>query len=172
MKNEYIYGPLQLFGEFDYSIIEAYQNDQELLNYINHIDQENKSNNSDNNTTDIFKLHNDSIFTRMLKLNMEYINPIIGLITIQILNNTYNITHISIHKSFRGQGLAKLLLMTFANYIENNKKYNLITIILSENINKYCDFFRNLDFNETIINSNYHMIQDINKFCKIINNPI
>lgn len=168
--NEAIFGPLQVTGEFAYSISNNCEINNELLKYIKNIDDEIKHH------TNISQLIEESIFIRVIRINLDYINPIIGLITVKIHNNSYNITHISVHRTFRRQGLAKLMLMALANNlsadVKNANKYNLVSSVISENSKEGIALFRDLNFNEMSIGFEYHMLKPTQTFCKIIDCPI
>lgn len=165
--NEAVFGPLQLNGEFSYDISKTCEIDNELLKYINSIDP------TFFTRTKIISLIEDSVFTRAIKLDLGYTKPLIGLITVKISNQTYIITHISIHKSFRKQGLAKMLLSILANFINgSNTKHELISAVVPMENNDGTAFFRSLKFNEMIIENNYHMLKHVQYFVKTIDSPI
>jgi hypothetical protein len=165
VMNEAIFGPLQLRGELCYNVSKTCDIDNELLNYIKIIDNE------VNKKTKIIQLMEDSIFTRVIRLDLEYINPIIGLLTMKISNNSYNITHLSIHKSFRRQGLAKMLLSSLACFLKLDCK--LVSIIISKKyMEDAVELFRSLKFNEMTIENSYHMLKPVHFFCKITNCPL
>jgi hypothetical protein len=165
IRNELIFGPLDLTGGFSYFIIKECEINNELLHYLHSIDNEIGS-----PKTKIINLINSSIFTRIIKLNLGYTNPLIGLLTVVVINNCYRITHISIHKSFRRQGLAKMLLTILANSID--PKYELVTSVILENMENGIALFRSLKFNEVIIETDYHMLQTTNLFCNLTHSPI
>jgi predicted GNAT family acetyltransferase len=169
--NEALFGPLQLTGEFSYIISKTCEIDNELLEYIKSIDEETEK------QTKIISLIEDSVFTRTIKLDLGHTKPLIGLITMKIFNQSYNITHISVHKSFRRQGLAKMLLSTLANFInESEPKYELVSVVVSENEpntpNDIITLFRSLKFNEMIIEDDHHMLKHTQFFTKIIDCPV
>lgn len=168
--NEAIFGPLQLTGDFSYTISNTCEIDNELLKYMKSIDQET------GNKTKIMQLIEDSIFVRTIRLDLDHISPLIGLIVVRISNYSYNITHLSIHKSFRRQGLARLLLSTLANTLANTTiskpKCELVSCVILGNMNSGIALFRDLNFNEMFIDNKYHMLKSTQLFNKLINSPI
>jgi hypothetical protein len=178
-SSESIFGPLQITGEFEYTICEISQTDNELYTYIKNINKE-------INDIDIDINLKDAVFSRIIRIDLGHINPIIGFISMKIIRESYNITHISIHKSFRHQGLAKMLLMTLANYIslkinENSERSKLlepvllpcvVTSIIPENINDVIMLFRIQKFSEMKLYTNYHMFKPVKTFINIIDSPI
>jgi len=168
--NEVIFGPLLIKGSFSYILDNVCEINIELLKYIHHIDSKN------NQKTKIINLIENAIFTRVVRLDLGYTSPIIGLITVKIFNKSYNISHISIHEEFRCQGLAKLLILLFANYLYNEEKPELlqplITCIIPNNIDDLVSLFRSLKFNEMNIDTEYHMLKSTKIFTKLIESPI
>lgn len=182
-SNEAIFGPLQIKGDFCYNILENIKIDNELLEYVKHINNEYYTKHIDN----IIQLIDNSVFSRVIRLDLGHINPIVGLITVSLDNNSYTITHISIHKSFRKQGLCRLLLMALANFINKQKSESgsgsgrnnvlepdlpLINIIIPEHIDDLINIFRTLKFNEMHMHSDIHMLKSIDLFLSIIDSPI
>lgn len=167
--NETIFGPLQLTGEFNYIVSKSCEIDNELLGYIETIDEEIGC------RTKIIPLIEESIFTRTIRVDLGHTKPLIGLITVKIFNNSYNITHISIHKSFRKQGLAKMLLSILANFL-NEGELGLVSVIITEDmlesVNNAISLFRSLKFNEMIIGNNCHMLKYTQLFTQIIDCPV
>lgn len=166
--NEAVFGPLQLKGEFSYSINNTCVGpEQHLFDYVSSIANECDM------RIDINGILNESIFTRIIQLDLGHLSPVIGLLTVKIFNGSYNITHISVHKSFRRQGLAKLLLMSFANYlIGQEPKLPMVSVIIPDELNDAMMFFRTLKFNEMYLMNNNHMLKSTGLFLDIVNSPI
>lgn len=189
--NEAMFGPLQLTGEFCYNVFKNSEIDERTVRqvetYILSIEDE------CNISIPINKLLTTSIFTRVVKLDLGYMHPVIGLITISADNNVYEITHISVHKMFRNQGLAKLLLFSFVSYLDqmNNISNNPINTVDDVSVDVYEEshenkfitciiprlngqntetahtFFDRLKFNEVIEGTNTHMIRTISGFIEL-----
>ncbi len=167
LSNEIVFGPLQLKGEFNYEILNNCEKDNELLKYIQNIDKENHK------KTKIMDIIDNAVFIRVIKLDLGHIHPIIGLFTVKILNYSYNISHISVHKSFRRQGLAKMLVTCFANHLNSEINTNsLVTCFVSDEMENIVELFRSLKFNEIAIDTDYHMLKPTKYFIKLIESPI
>jgi ribosomal protein S18 acetylase RimI-like enzyme len=167
-NNEAVFGPLQLKGEFSYNINKTYiGQEQHLFDYVNSIAVEH------NIKINVKALFDKSIFTRIIQLDLGHSSPVIGLLTVKIFNGSYNITHISVHKSFRRQGLGKLLLMSFANHLLGVEPgLNMVTVIIPDELNDALMFFRTLKFNEMRLVNNNHMLKSTNLFLEIVNSPL
>lgn len=166
--NEVVFGPLQLNGEFDYNISDICEINEETLKYVESIgDQKIK----------FINAVNASMFTRVIKLDLGYMQPIIGIFTVKLFNHSYNISHVSIHRLFRNQGLSKLFMTSFANYLsgENNVK-TFVTCVIPENlVNGYSgivELFRSLNFIEVKMGTYKYMSIPTKNFIKLINSPI
>jgi len=168
--NESIFGPLQVKGEFGYDVSEVSGVTKELVNYINSIGGV-----DDLSILNLSKEIEGSVFTRVIRVDLGHINPIIGLITVEMLYGyTYNITHISVHSSFRGQGLANLLLMTLAKYISGKGQVivnEVVSIVIPGDMDDLIMMFRHLKFNEIRLDPNYYMLKSTSQFVSIMNAP-
>lgn len=163
--NEFIYGPLMIKGEFNYIISDNCEINTDLIGYITNIDNEIETN------TEIIQLFKKAIFSRIIKVDLQHTQVIVGLITMEIVDSMYQITHLSIHKLFRNQGLAKLLLCLSANYTDNEYQTvnSSISIKLSPNMVNALNLFRSLNFNEI---GHHLMLISTQSFKKILESPI
>jgi predicted GNAT family acetyltransferase len=164
--NEVVFGPLQLKGEFSYEISNKCEINDELLKYINYIDEESGL------KTKIIDLIESAVFIRVVRIDLGYIKPIVGLLTITGFNNSYNISHISVSDTFRKQGIAKLMLTCFANNLDENCIYTMICCIIPHNLENLIDFFRSFKFNELTLEHNNHMLKTTKCFINLTNSPI
>jgi ribosomal protein S18 acetylase RimI-like enzyme len=170
MKEEILYGPLELKADLDYEIVNCFQEDiYEICEYTKY--------NTDYEFTynDIKKIINESFFSRIIRLNLDYVKPIVGVIFVNKYSKHYDIIHLSVHRNFRQQGIGKLLVYTLANFLNNtdNKdieyvgitipasNHNLFRISQSFNFEKHSRFFGYFDLRKKI-----------NEFIEIINSPI
>jgi len=170
LKNEALFGPLQLKTELCYEISNVKEISNELLNYIKLIDDET------NLKTNIIDLIESAYFLRIIKLDLRHIKPIIGLITVNRSYSpsciSYNISHISVHESFRDQGLAKLMVFSFINFMSDKyTPFSFISCIVPSKLDKCISLFRSLKFNE-IVGNNYHMLKSIKQSIKMIEEDI
>ncbi len=151
--NEDIFGPLQVKGEikgnFNYNTSEKLQISENLFDYLK----------NNTNVHDIYSSVNEMVesnFTRIIEIDIGNIeaNPIIGILTVNCSNNLYDITHLSIHKSFRNQGLAKMLLMSLANYccIRSKCENDSVIITIPEHMDDLSRLVKRYNFTET-----YHL---------------
>jgi len=158
IKQEHLYGPLEINSSFSYCIRPMLRRDLvELCNYsgknckfkfdINYINQ----------------LYVEAIFTRVLKLDLDYITPIIGAMIVSKDKMDYKITHLSIHKNFRNQGLEETLLCCFASIVDTNYEYISIENFATDLI----PILKKNKFQEEII-----MKQSLQVFNKILESPI
>lgn len=158
-------GVLDIRGHFDYSIADINVDlnrttcDEVLLKYLKFIDEK----------TDIEKLLNKNVFIcKIIRVNMGYIFPIIGMIVVEKTDH-YEITHLSIHENFRNQGLAKTLLFSFFCHMYDKfndtiKENEVLTITVPLQIDDMVMLFRKLKFSEFHYHNGIKMIKPMSKF--------
>ena len=66
----------------------------------------------------------DSICSRIIRAEMDYIHPIIGLMFVTPDEDSYHVGHISVHSKFRRQGLASMMLEQVSQFISEDNVYN------------------------------------------------
>ena len=139
-----IYGPLEINGHFDYEVIGITKKDTDEI-------EEYALGNFDGyfRKKEILTFLEESIFVRKITLDLDHIKPIIGLIYVMPDENSYFIAHLSIHKSFRRQGLAKMLLSILAEYIKTDKRYKLVKLRVNKHNNEALNLYIKNGFKKT-----------------------
>lgn len=113
-----------------------------------------------------------SIHNRIIRASLDYTYPIIGLLFVSNIYNSYHIDTLSIHPKFRRQGLAKLLLATLADYIiETEHKFPQVLLEVDKHNIPALTLYVKIGFHKTNHESNtqYFMVIPSEKFTKYFN---
>lgn len=147
INRECLYGPIELTAKFDYEIHSVENEDtEEIVQYaIDNFDGYFRKKEAQETLA-------DSVFTRKIVLNTRDLNNsscIIGLIYANEFKNSYSITHLSIHKIFRNQGLAKMLLSLLAEYIKLDNKYPTVELRVNKLNVEALSLYKSMGFKKT-----------------------
>ena len=163
IRHDIIFGPLEVTGSFEYKISRiTYSDTEEIIKY--------SVKNYNNNyyrfcRTGIIGMLSDSIFTRIIRLDLDYINPIIGLLYVISEENSFFISHLSTHEKFRNQGLASLMLCSLAEFIKEDRKYKYLKLIIHRTNTDGIKFYNKIGFTMYGIYEDYYKMQlSVQKF--------
>ena len=146
--NDHIFGPLEVTSSFSWDVSTITEKDlNEIVQYTKFNCNYEFDFNAAKETLD------DSIFTRIIRVDMNYVKPIIGLLFVTGDENSYYVAYISIHQNFRQQGLARMLFSSLANYIKVSPSgYAGISLRVNRNNTEAITLYKSYGFK--IIRSN------------------
>jgi len=140
---DHLHGPLEVSSSFNYTVKSIKACDTtEIVKY---------SIKNYNEYEDVFdrktanEHRRESIFTRIIRINMDYVSPIIGLLYV-IGDNSYYIGHLSVHNNFRRQGLAKMMLSSLAEFIKVDNRYKTVSLTVHRDNTDAIDLYESIGF--------------------------
>lgn len=158
---DHLYGPLEVQSSFNYFVKSIEIGDTTEIEKYSEND----------NGINFEEYYNNSIFTRIIRVNMNYIKPIIGLLYVTNDLNSYFIIYLSVHSNFRRQGLAKMMLSSLAEFIKNDRQYNKVQLLVNINNKEAMKLYTSIGFKITEEEDNdfVYMSQTVDNFIKITN---